>query len=305
MPIALTYVIVPTFREPAQIARLVSSFSSVRHEELRILIANGNPGDETSRYLARAADSRVIELAGHSGLFWSGLINLGLRHVLQDSDGAEFVILMNADVVWDGDVITALIAKARQTPRAQLAAVTVGDQRVVSSGVRVLSWSLTLNRHPLAGSSPDDLPADALVPVDFLPTRCTLIPFSAVVRAGLVAEWELPHYGADNEYTNRVRKLGFPAYIFTGARVRVETKNTGLDVFHRRLSFRQRISSLFNIKSTANPIYRLRFIRLAYPWWAWPTAMALYLVRSLAESLLGGGVIRSVIHRAESGYSGS
>jgi GT2 family glycosyltransferase len=302
---AYTFVVVPTFKEEHKVVQLLECFSRVRSDRIRIVIVNGNPGDETSRRLDGWRDKRALEIRGNPDCFWSGLVNLGLRYVLQCSEEKEFVIIMNADVEFDHDVLEPLIAKARQTANCQLAAVTIGEQRVLSSGVKVVSWSLTINRHPLAGSPPADLPADTLIPVDFLPTRCTLIPFEAVARAGLIAEVQLPHYGGDNEYTNRVRRLGYQPYIYTGACVRVDTANTGTDVFHRRVSLAKRIRSLFSIKSTANPLCRLRFVRLVYPWYAWPSAMLLYTMRSFVEVLFGGAAIRFVIRRRECGFSGS
>jgi GT2 family glycosyltransferase len=298
-------VIVPTFKERRQVERFLNCFARSDSRNVVILIINGNPGDETSLYLEELHNDRILELEGHPGLFWSGLVNLGLRHVLQSEAEKEFVILMNADVKFDHDLVTFLTAKARLMPNCQLAALTVGDRCVVSSGIKVVSWALTLNRHPLTGNMPEHVPTDALIPVDFLHARCTLIPYSAVVKAGLVAERELPHYGGDNEYTNRVRKLGYQPYIFTGARVRLDTKHTGVDVFHRRLSLSKRVGSLFSIKSAANPIYRLRFVKLAYPRYAWPSAMILYLLRSATEVLFGGALIKSIFPMKERGYSGS
>lgn len=301
----LTFVIVPTFNERRQVERLLNCFARFDNRNLVILIANGKPGDDTSRYLEELHNGRILELHGHPSLFWSGLVNLGLRHVLQSQGEKEFVIIMNADVEFDQDIVTLLTAKARLMPNCQLAAVTVGDRLVLSSGVKVVSWALTLNRHPLAGELLGNLPADELIPVDFLPTRCTLIPYAAVAKVGLVADRELPHYTADYEYTNRLRKLGCPPYILTAVRVRVDTKHTGADVFHRRLSLGKRIGSLFSIKSSANPIYRLRFVKRAYPCYAWPSAMILYLLRSVAEVLLGGAHIKSMCPMKERGYSGS
>jgi GT2 family glycosyltransferase len=305
MPNPLTFIIVPTFKERRHVERLLDCFAHADNRNVVILIVNGNPGDDTSRYLEGLHNGGILELQGHPGLFWSGLVNLGLRHVLQSEAEKDYVIIMNADVEFDQDIVTLLAAKARLIPNCQLAAVTVGDRRVVSSGVKVISWILTLNRHPLAGELPEDVPLDALIPVDFLPTRCTLIPYPAVAKAGLVAERELPHYGADNEYSNRIRKLGYQPYIFTGACVRLDTKHTGADVFHRRLSLGQRIGSMFSIKSSYNPICRLRFVKLAYPRYAWPSAMILYLLRSMAEVLLGGPLIKAVTSAKGSGASGS
>ena len=305
MPDPVTFVVVPTFREKEKVLALLRSFRHVRGLNLTILIANGNPSDETSAALRELKDSRVLELPGNPKLFWSGLVNLGLQHVLRQRPEPEFVVIMNADVEFETDVLTPLILKARANLKCQLAAVTLSNGEIISSGVKVVSWLLTLNRHPLAGTSPQDLPIDALIPVDFLPTRCTLIPFAAVKKAGLIAEKLLPHYGGDNEYTNRIRHLGYQPYIYTGSRVKVDADNTGIDVFHRALSLKSRVSSLFSIKSTANPIYRLRFVRLAYPWYAWPSAMFLYTLRSTLEVLMGGNAIRRISRQKESGFSGT
>jgi hypothetical protein len=255
--------------------------------------------------LRKLHDDRVFEIEGSPNLFWSGLVNLGIKYVMRHESQREFVIILNADIEFDQDIVSALLAKARQTKNCQLGAVTIGKHQVISSGVKVSSWMLTINRHPLAGSAPTGLSADALIPVDFLPARCTLIPYEAIERAGLIAEAQLPHYAGDYEYTNRVRKLGYQPFIFTGVRVRLDTTNTGADVFHRDMSLRKRICSLLSIKSTANPVYRLRFVRIAYPWYAWPSAMLLYVVRSLLEVLLGGVVIKSLVRFRESGFSGS
>jgi GT2 family glycosyltransferase len=299
-----TFVIVPTFKERGKVEKLLNSFDNVTNTTIRLAIVNGNPGDETSAYLAQLQDSRILEIPGDPTLFWSGLVNLGLAHVLEQSPPPEFLILMNADVEFGSDDLSRLIAKARSTPNAQLAAVTIARGKVVSSGVRVKSWLLTMNRHPLAGTLPEHLPCDTLIPVDFLPTRCTLIPFGAAKQAGLIAETELPHYGGDNEYTNRLRRLGFPPFIFTGSRVRVDSKNTGSSVFHKSLSLTARVRCLFSIKANFNPVYRLRFVRLAYPWYTWPSAMCLCLLRSLLEVLLGGGTIKTLFRRKESGFAG-
>jgi GT2 family glycosyltransferase len=299
-----TFVIVPTFREKGKVEKLLHSFSHVTDGTIRLLVVNGNPGDETSSYLRQLHNSRILELPGAPNLFWSGLVNLGLEHILRQAEQPEFVILMNADIEFDTDILTPLIAKARATPNAQLAAVTIAGRKVVSSGVKVKSWPLMINRHPLAGTRPEHLPSDVLIPVDFLPTRCTLIPFAAIKRTGLVAEHDLPHYGGDNEYTNRLRKLGFTPFVFTGSQVRLDANNTGNSVFHKSLSLKARLKSLFSIKTNFNPVYRLRFVRLAYPWYAWPSAMCLSLLRSVLEVVLGGSAIKLLFRRKESGFAG-
>jgi len=299
-----TLVIVPTFKEKEKIVKLLHSLAHVPQGTVKLLIVNGNPGDETSVYLRQLHNNAILEIKGSPELFWSGLVNLGLEHVLRHAEDPEFLILMNADIEFDTDILTPLIAKARANPNAQIAAVTISGRRVVSSGVKVQSWWLMINRHPFAGTLPERLPSEALIPVEFLPARCTLIPFAAAKRAGLVAERDLPHYAGDYEYTNRLRTSGFPAYIYTGSQVRVDAKNTGTSVFHKPLSLKTRITSLFSIKANYNPVYRLRFVRMAYPWYAWPSAMVMCLLRSTVEVLLGGNAVKFLLRRKESGFAG-
>jgi len=43
---------------------------------------------------------------------------------------------------------------------------------------------------------------------------------------------------------------------------------------------------------------------LAYPWYAQPSAMLLYGLRSIMEVLLGGALIKLMVRRRESGFSG-
>lgn len=304
MPEPVTFVVVPTFCEKDKIFSLLRCFAEVRALRLKIIVVNGKPGDETSALLHDVNDNRVVEILGHAGLFWSGLVNLGMQHIMHHERNQEFIVLMNADVEFAHDMLPRLVAKARAIRNAQLSAVTISNQRVVSSGVKVGSWCLTVNRHPLAGLKADSLPQDELIPVDFLPARCTLIPFAAIRKAGLIAEKALPHYCGDYEYTNRVRKLGWKPLIYTGSRVVLDSQHTGSNVFCISLPLAARIRTCFSIKSSSNPYYRLRFIWLAYPPYAKPSAMLLYAARSLLEVLLGGPAIKSVFARRESGFSG-
>ena len=300
-----TFILVPVYKEQDKLNILIHSFSYIKDINYKIIIINGNPGDETTVALKKLNDKRLIEVMGHPGLFWSGLINRGLDYVIKHEKNQEFVILMNADVEFSRDILTSMISIARENPKAQLGAVTLVGKNVVSSGVKVCSWLFTINKHPLAGTNVESLPQNKLIAVDFLPTRCTLIPFDAVRQAKYTSETKLPHYGADYEYTNRIRKCGWQPYIFTGTQVQLDALNTGNSVFHKKLTIKTRLLTLFSIKSASNPIYRLRFIRLTYPYYAWPSAMLLYILRTFFEVLFGGDIIKKMFARKESGFSGS
>ena len=297
--------IIPTFKEPQQIKKLISSFLNIKSNQIEILIVNSNPNDETSSFLSTCGDSRVNELEGTPSLYWSGAINIGLNYVLNYSNKPDYVFIMNADVEFTDDILNIFLQKANGMTKFQFAAVTVSESTIVSSGAHVSSWFFTKIRHPLAGSSIESLIDDVLIPVDYLPARCIMFPYSALVECGVISEKRLPHYCGDLEFTNRLRLKGYKSYIYTGVKVYLDASNTGEKIFQKSLNLKSRLLSLFSIKSPSNPKYRIRFVILSYPWYAIPTAIILYISRSLVEVFLGGSFIKKITRENESGFSGS
>ena len=298
------FVIVPTFKETDKIRELLSSFYRVQPQNTSLLIVNANFGDETTRLIEQASEVAWLrEIAGQSSLYWSGLVNLGLEIAACDGDETDFIILMNADVTFDSDVLTGLKNAADGIGKCQLGALTHSGGRVISSGVQVRSWLLALTRHPFAGMPLTAVPVDYLQPVDYLPTRCVLLPL-APIRTGLRAnEKLLPHYAADYELTHRLKQLGYFPYIYTGVWVECDVRNTGNNVFVKSGGFRDRVRKLFFIKSAYNPVTRIRFVWIVFPWYAKASAILIYSLKSLLELILGGRVIRAVVSHNERGFS--
>jgi len=301
------FVTVPTFREPRKIQALLSSFSSINPPGVLVLIANGNPGDETTRLIQAAVGKGqpVREIPGNSSLFWSGLTNLAMRHALQVGRPDDFLMLMNADVTFTTDVFAAMREKSRDLPPCVLAALTSARGRIISSGASAKSWVLGMNRHPFAGEMLTEVNPTQVVPVDFLPGRCTMIPLSALSIAGEINEKTLPHYGADYEFSWRLKRAGYPLFLFTGAIVECDVENTGNCVFHKRVCLGQRLRGVFSIRSADNPFYRTRYIWLVYPLYACPTATLVFLGKSLLSVFLGGARIRALFPNNETGLAGS
>ena len=296
--------VIPTFRETEKIKTLIHSFENVRDINIDIIIVNGNPNDETSQWLRSCDDKRIIEQTGNASLYWSGLVNIGLRFILNSQSFPCFVFLMNADILFSYDILQSFIEEAKNLPPCQLATVTISNGKIISSGVQVNSWFFTQNRHPLAGSDASALQKNQLIPVEFLPTRCIMFPFEALQQAGITAEDKLPHYCSDYEFTARLSRLGYKAYIVSNITVEVDTHNTGEDVYYKKLNLKRRISSVFSVKSPSNPVYHCRFVNLVYPWYAKPSAIFLYLMRSILEIVFGGRILKKIFNRTESGFSG-
>lgn len=292
------HVVVPTFREQELLDPFLKSWEGVVSCSTRIYVVNGDPGDRTSdelaRYLCDGASLRAEEIGGHSGLYWTGLVRLGLERVLGEAEEGDFFVLTNIDVNFAGDPVAAIFDGVDGLTRKQVALPAVdGSGQVRSAGVVVRSWAFSRNRHLLEGAPESELDgAPRELPATYLPTRFLLCPAEAL-KAGLLPDAEsLPHYCADYEYSNRLRLCGFDPVVYTGARVRLREENTGFDTYLRRTSLLSRLRRIRDIKCPYHFGYRYRFVRLVYPGWSQLPGMATHFLKIFAEIALGGGSLQ-------------
>ncbi len=294
------HVVVPTFREPELADSFFSRWAEVEGGPFRFFLVNGNPGDETSgivdRWKGRLA---VDEVRGHPGLFWTGLVNLGLKRVAAVAGPGDRFLLTNIDVRPDENAVRAILERVPESARLQVAipVVSRGNGTVVSSAVVVRSWCLSLNRHLGEGLDPGELPAEAFLEATYLPTRFLLCPVAALREGLFPDEAGLPHYCADYEYTNRLRRHGYRPVLFTGVRAFLSEENTGFDTFLKDTTLWSRLRRTGDIKCPYNLRYRLRFVRLTYPRNTLIPGLVTHFAKIALEILLGGRSLRSLRQR--------
>lgn len=290
------HVVAPTFRESGLIPAFLKAWSRVKGADLRIWLVNANPGDETSALVAEAERQEnlpVREIAGHSDLFWSGLTAMGLREVAAVADESDFVLITNVDVRPLPENLERVFANVPDPNQVQVAIPVVGDSgTILSAGVRVRSWPLSLNVHLGEGVSAVEFSREGVLPATYLPTRFLLLPATAV-RGGHYPDAErLPHYCADYEYTNRLRLAGFAPLVFGGTHAELSEKNTGFDTFLMPTRFRERLARIRDIKCPYNFRYRYRFVSLTYPAWAFLPGLVTHFAKIFLEIGLGGRRLR-------------
>jgi len=303
-----SYVIacVPTYCESDKVAIYLKSCRLVKYKFFKVIIVNANPGDKTSEIIAQekcSVNHEIIEVHGKSNEFWSATVNRGLRKVLEVADSGDYVLISNIDIEFKEDVVSLLVPKLLESPMKQVSALCLSKGVAISSGVKVKSWVTTSTYHPFSGVDKSQIPVNWLEEVNYLPTRSLLVSVTAIQEVGLVAQDCLPHYGADYEFSRRLAKAGYRPFIYTGAQIEVDTKNTGKSVYSNSSSFLSRLLNLMSIRNPSNPWYRTVFVLLVYPWYAWPTAVVAYLLRTLIEVFLPGERIVSLFGKKSRGYS--
>lgn len=288
------HVVAPTFRETELVASFLEAWSKVEGADLRIWISNANPGDETSTVLSQwQGPVPVCEVPGEASLFWSGLTELGLREVAACADDGDFFLITNVDVRPNPDNLTHVFATVPNPERKQVSIPVVGSAgTIISAGVRVRSWMFSLNRHLGEGLPAGEFAKSGIHEATYLPTRFLLVPVAALKRGIFPNSRELPHYCADYEYTNRLRLAGFDPVVYSGTHAELSEKNTGFDTFLMPTTIRERLVRISDIKCPYNFRYRFRFVKLAYPRWAFLPGLLSHFAKIFLEIGLGGRRLR-------------
>lgn len=298
---------IPTYCESSKVATYLKSCRLISYRPFKVIIVNANPGDTTSDIIHQEksrVDYEIIEVHGKSNEFWSATVNRGLRKILEIADLGDLVLISNIDIEFKEDIVSLLASQFLKDPKKQVSALCLSKNVAISSGVKINSWLTTSTYHPFSGMDKSQIPINCLEAVNYVPTRSLLIPIAAIKEVGLVADYYLPHYGADYEFSHRLSKAGYTAFIYTGACIDVDIQNTGKSVYSNKSSLLSRLSSLMSIRSPSNPWYRTVFVFLVYPWYAWPTAILAYLMRTLMEVSFEKGKILEFFGKIGRGYSG-
>ena len=84
---------------------------------------------------------------------------------------------------------------------------------VITSGTIVKSWFLNITKHLYKGININKIQNKEPVKVDFLTGRSLLHPVEIFDMAGNYNSKVFKHYGADDEFTMRVKKYGYSTLL--------------------------------------------------------------------------------------------
>ncbi len=195
------------------------------------------------------------------------------------------IILCNIDIEFKKLTLNNLVkANNLLSRKAIIGALGISKDKVYCSGVQVKSWAFPIkNVHPYEGMNPIDVNNMPNISVDFLPCRCVFIPRSVNLSIDAISEKKLPHYHADYEFTNRLKKKGFDLIIENKSQIYLDMNNTGISVFNDNFSPSIFFKNLFNIKHISNLKYRINFVLLTFPSYAKASAILIYVFKTFFE----------------------
>lgn len=167
-------------------ARCLESVAALAGGPFPVLVVDNGADENSAEFFSRRFP-KVEVLALPENLGYAGGNNEGIRHVLHS--GAEFVLLLNNDVVVDPDTVEGLMAVAGEDPRVGIAGPKVccmSRERLLFAAGSFVDWrrgevvhrGLFQPEESLAGSGGGGN-------VDFLVGCCLLLRRSCIEQVGL------------------------------------------------------------------------------------------------------------------------
>jgi GT2 family glycosyltransferase len=234
----------PVHNRKALTLACLASLQRQSTDDFSVVVIDDGSSDGTSDEI-RDRFPKVYLISGTGNLWWSGATNLGIQ--LAINHGASMLLTLNDDLECDPGYIAALYRAADMHPDCLLGSTSydLDTGAIVYQGEYINWW---LARFDRPGIKYDD----NLVEVTHLPGRGMLIPSKIIEQIGMFDERELPHYGADDDYSMRARAAGFRNYCVSGAKIYSRASESGSARLTEKRSVQNYYRHLFGIKGGGN-----------------------------------------------------
>lgn len=259
------YALMPVFNRLALTRQAIDSLRQQRGVDVRIVVIDDGSTDGTPDFLASQQD--LIVLQGNGDLWWGGAMDLAMRHVHPLLAPGDYLLFVNNDTSFGPEFVASLVSASQSNGNAAVGCI-VRDaddpSRVLTVGaranldkfqIREIATDLDLTRL----ASPQAARGEVLA-VDFLPGRGTLFPGNVLDRVGYMRPRLLPHYRADYEFSDRVRRAGFALVVSLGSAL----------LTHDAFGTEKKIPSFwqrnFGKGSADNRLHTYVFFSLVGPW---------------------------------------
>ncbi len=209
-----------------------------------ITVVDDGSSDGTSQSI-RDNFPNVDVLQGDGSLWWAGATNLGIRHALQRSVVAPYILILNDDLEFDSDYLVTMERCAVTNPGC-----LVGSLAVYGEDPARVFWcgqAASYRQCRYAYVRRDGL--SGCVPAESLPGRGMLVPIEVFKRVGLLDVEAFPQYGGDLDFSLRARKAGYRLLCNCDTTLEVMASQTGPGSVYRKDRLSVFLGSFWNIRS--------------------------------------------------------
>jgi GT2 family glycosyltransferase len=217
--------------------------------EYSVIIADDGSTDGSADWI-RENYPQVTVLKGDGDLWWSGGVNLAVKHALNDLN-ADYIVWWNNDIIASENYFADLSKILKTNPEN----VIIGSKIYLAQDQKTV-WSVGGIFNPRNGFKDmvgrGQLDSDKLSKItenDWLPGMGTVTHKSVYEKIGYLDNANFPQYHGDSDFTYRAKINGFKIITHPNLKIFNNTENSGLK--HNE-SIKMLYQSLFSIKSNFN-----------------------------------------------------
>jgi GT2 family glycosyltransferase len=208
------FVVIPVFNRKEYTRNCLASFQQQDTNNFKVIVVDDGSTDGTAEMI-RHEFPKTILLKGNGNLWWVGSINKGIRHALTICQDADFILVINDDLVIPPNYVSSLMNAAESNPGSIIGSVETINTApcIIKSGGVSVNWKNAKAKVLNKGESLKQFPRGQIVEVDILTGRGTLFPSQLFREAGLYDEVHFKQCG-DTELPVRANfKFGYPLLV--------------------------------------------------------------------------------------------
>jgi len=267
------YVVVPVFNRKFFTQRFLECMRGQTFKNLQVIVVDDGSTDGTADLIATQF-SEVQLLLGDGNLWWTGAINLGIRHAMTQASDKDAVLIINDDLEVEREYLEVMHNLRRTLPRTLIGsvAVPIDTPEIIEDGGTLINWWTAKFYHLNAGVRLSKFDTSHYVEVSLLTGRGTLIPIEVFRTIGLYDDLHFQQCG-DTELPVRAKKAGYSLVVSYAAVVKThsqasESVNTSIhyslsDIpryfFGIKSNFRLKYRFFFSLKTAPNPFAFVSF----------------------------------------------
>ena len=265
----LVGIIVLNYKNATDTEECIESLRKIVYKNYFIIIVDNNSQDGSFEKLSELYPELIVLETGENRGYAAGN-NYGIRYALKK--GAEYVCILNNDVVVDPSFLTKLVNYMEQHQTVGMTGANICEyynREIVQSTGFIVNYNTARTPHINAGKRVKDVIHDQPLPCDVVCGACMMVRKEIISKIGMIPEIYFLFY-EETEWCVRAKKAGFEivsimdAIVYHKGSATIKKTNGISNYYMRRNSvlFERRNASIlqnivFFMFITAREVYHL------------------------------------------------